>query len=238
MKRLMAALALLALDGTAHGFGGGVSGYSGKPGSGSCNDCHSGGPAPTTKLTGPAQLAPGEQQTYTLEVATGSATRCVGFDVAASDGTIGTVSQKNESVLQNNELTHTRNWPKGDPVQVQFSLTAPAAPGMVTLFANGLNSDCNDDSAGDNAAPATLAVAVVGAAVDLAGTVPPDMAAPPVKNGAHDEARWDCGCRVGGDAGSPPIVVVLVLALFGGSILWRHAGSRAAGSIARRYRRR
>jgi len=113
----------------AWGWGAGISGFSGRNGA-TCSECHFGGTAPMVTLSGPASLLAGQTATYTLDVITGASTAKVGFDVAAEAGTLGTVAgQPNESWIDNGELAHTKNWPSGKTVQVQFTFTAPADPG-------------------------------------------------------------------------------------------------------------
>jgi hypothetical protein len=210
-------LLLLPLPRIASGYGAGVFGYSGKPPAQSCNECHSGGAAPdSVALIGPTTLSPGEKATFTLDVITGASTAHVGFDIAASAGTLAKISgQPNESFVNSGEITHTKNWPKGATVQLMFSLTAPDTPGTLTLFVNALRSDGVDDTGGDRAAGATLDVSVSApdlAGADLAGeplldlsTVDAVSSATTVKpmpttspGPPRDEAHWACDCRVGG----------------------------------------
>ena len=148
----------------------------------------------------------------------------------ASDGVLGKIAgQVNESYLNSGELTHTKNWPKGATVQLMFSLTAPDAPGTVTLFVNALRSDGIDDTGGDGTGGATLDV-MVSAPIDLAGadlagdTL--DMAAVDAVSSAttvmpmptaspgppRDEAHWSCDCRIGSRA-APPLGALVVVAL-------------------------
>ena len=46
-------LVTLLVSGLAYANASGAIGYSGAPGTGSCNDCHSGGPMPSITLSGP-----------------------------------------------------------------------------------------------------------------------------------------------------------------------------------------
>src|SRR5205823_5909172 len=148
---------------------------------------------PAVTLAGPASLFTGETQTYTIDIVTAASTTAVGFDVAASDGTLGTVTQTNASQLLAGEVTHTSALAKGKEVRLMFTLTAPAAPGTVTLFAAGLASNGHDDTAGDSSAASTLTVTVgpPPANADLAGVdaVSGATSKPPV---AGDEPRWAC----------------------------------------------
>jgi hypothetical protein len=231
---LFSLVVLVALPRLAFGYGAGVFGYSGKPPAQSCSQCHGGGAGPSSvTLSGPTALGAGEKATYTLDVVTGASTAHVGFDVAASDGTIAKIAgQLNESYVDSGELTHSKNWPKGATVQLMFSLTAPATAGTVTLYVNALRSDGVDDTGGDGVGGATLDVTVSApsdlAGADLAGDVL-DLAAvdavssatavmpSPMTNAGppHDEAHWSCDCRVGGRRAPPlgSLVVVAPLAL-------------------------
>ena len=170
----------LAFPSAAHAFGAGVFGFSGKPPAQSCTMCHSGGAAPQVTLSGPSALAAGQTATYTIDIVTGASTAHAGFDIATSAGALATIAQTNESWLNSGEITHTRNWPKGSTIQLMFQLTAPAAPGPLTIFATALDSDGVDDTGGDGAASTTFAVDVQAppdlAGADFAGAPLPDLA--------------------------------------------------------------
>jgi hypothetical protein len=240
MRRAATTTALLALAcaGRAYGFGAGVSGFSGKPPAQPCSRCHGGGPAPSSvTLSGPARLSPGQSATYTLDIVTGASTAHAGFDVATSAGTIKAIAgQPNESYIAGGELTHTKNWPQGETVQLRFELVAPSLAGPLTLYVNALQSDGVDDTGGDGTAGATLAVDVAEpadlAGVDLAGTPPPDLLPPPDAISSatevkptpqpaavppHNEPKWACDCRIGGQgrdlgAGAAALLAPLLLA--------------------------
>jgi hypothetical protein len=230
--------ATLLCAGRAFGYGAGVFGYSGKPPAQSCNDCHSGGTAPAVTLSGPTSLPAGGSGTYALDIVTGASTSRVGFDVATSDGTIGKVVQTNESWINSGELSHTKTWPKGDMVRVQFTLTAPMS-GPVTLYATGLSSDGVDDTGGDTAASTTWNVDVVTdpsadlapAVEDLAGvdavsgaspppTIAPDLGPP------HDEPRWACACDLGHAPARPGVAMCLLAFAIVGLRYHRRGGRR------------
>lgn len=243
MSRLVAIALLFSTR--AWGFGAGISGYSGLTMGMNCNNCHSGGPAPTSvSISGPSTLEVGTQATYTLDVVTGASTACVGFDIGASGGRLGVITtQANQSYLIDppGEITHTKNWPAGGTVQLQFTFTAPAAASMVTLKAWALRSDCADDEGGDSGAGGKLAVNVVeatppdfaGSTLDLAGI---DFSAPEIpdlsssvdaissataqmtpdlgKLPPRDEPTWACNCQLGGRAPLPlPALALALLAL-------------------------
>ncbi|HZS37082.1 MAG TPA: choice-of-anchor V domain-containing protein [Polyangia bacterium] len=210
-----ALLLMMLLPASARAFIGGVSGSSGKSGT-TCAGCHAQtGAPPMVTLSGPAALVTGETETYSIDIVTGASTLAVGYDVAASDGTLGTIAQANASQIMNGELTHTSMLAKGKEVRVMFTLTAPAAPGTVTLFAAGLKSDGNDDTAGDSSAVAMLQVTVsAGTATpaDLAGVDAISGATPPPAP-AKDEPRWACSFGDGAGASLPALVGAALLAL-------------------------
>src|SRR3954447_6021115 len=79
---LRTALLSLSVSGLAFANASGAIGYSGAPGTGSCNDCHSGGAAPSVSLTGPDTLAAGQSGTYTFTVTGGSR---VGANIAITE---------------------------------------------------------------------------------------------------------------------------------------------------------
>jgi hypothetical protein len=219
MRFPLAIVASLCIAGAAHALGGGINGFSGKPPPSQCTDCHGPTPgiSPTVTLTGAAMINAGDTATYTLTIDTESDQRCVGFDIATSDGTLGTVAQSVETQILNGEVVHTRNWGKGKQVQIQLTLAAPLMAESLTLYASGLDTDCMDTESGDGFAATMLAVTVAGTNADFAGFVPPDLAmAGPA--GRVDEPKWACACTVGGarSRASPlgPLAVALLTLVF------------------------
>ncbi len=222
MRRVAIAIGIFfaaALPSPAHGFGAGVFGYSGKPPAESCNQCHSGGTAPTVTLSGPPSLAFGQTATYSIDIVTGASSHKVGFDIATDQGALAVVNQTNESWLNSGEITHTKNWAQGKEVRVMFNLTAPSTTGILTLYGTALNSDGVDDPSGDAAAAATLQVEVsaTGAPFDLSTLdaisnatekpTPQDMGPP------KDEARWACSFGEGAAASGLAFVAAALMAL-------------------------
>jgi hypothetical protein len=144
---------------------GGLAGYSGKPNATapagqSCNQCHSGGTAPTVALSGPATLAAGQSAEYTLTVKTGQSRAAAG--IAATDGVVltpisalrdsfGELVQDAPVVVSNGQATF------------RFRVTAPTAGGPLRLWAVGLASD-GSGAAGDRASQTTRDVTVTGGA--------------------------------------------------------------------------
>ncbi|MDB4966854.1 MAG: Transrane Gly-Cys-Arg domain protein [Myxococcales bacterium] len=232
------ALAVALAPAPAWGWGAGISGYSGHNGA-TCTECHFGGTAPSVLLRGPAILVAGQAGLYTLDVVTGASTAKVGFDVAASAGSLSTVAgQPNESWIDDGELAHTKNWPSGETVQLQFRFTAPADPGPLTLYLAALRSDGVDDRGGDGTASTTLAVDVVaseelddlGDSFDLAmvdavsGATTVQATPRPDAGPPRDEARWACDCQIARAAGFPDAgsLLLLIVAIS----IWNLARSR------------
>ena len=188
-------LALALVPRLVWAYGSGVVGYSGKSAINTCANCHSGAAADagavTATLSGPATLAAGGTGLYTLTI-TGGPAIVGGLDVSASAGTF-TVGQAMTQVLIG-ELTH--NQPLGfvgGTLKVVFNYTAPATPGLATLYAAGVSANGNLGSAGD--APATTTMTVtVGPATDAGGGI--------LDGGAGDGGvRGDGGGGGGGDGG-------------------------------------
>ena len=136
-------------------------GHSGKQGS-ICNDCHSGGMAPTVAFEGPTTVTVGDTATYTFSVHSArAAQKAAGFNVAVSAGTLATVASQGEQLISG-ELTHTA--PKNNTdaaASFQFTWTAPPSAGAATLFGAGNSVNRNGQSTGDRAAATTLIVTVV-----------------------------------------------------------------------------
>src|SRR5215468_6832347 len=97
---ILTALAVICCPISARASGGGISGVSGKTGS-TCTSCHSSGTPPTVTLTGPATVASGSTNTYTLSV---GGTGNHGLDLAASAGTF---SAGTGTRVLNGEITHS-----------------------------------------------------------------------------------------------------------------------------------
>jgi hypothetical protein len=214
-------LALALVPSGARAFTGGINGYSGQTPGMTCVSCHpQTGAPPMVTLSGPAQLFTGETETYSIDIVTGASGTPVGFDVAASAGTLGTITQSNESQLMLGELTHTANLARGKEVRVMFTLTAPATGGTVTLFGDGLKADGAGDTSGDSSALATLAITVAAppANADLASL--PDLAvvdavsaATPKPAALTDEPRWACSFGEGAGASLPALLAAALLLL-------------------------
>jgi Viral BACON domain len=128
------AVSLIFMSVPAYATSNGISGYSGKTGS-TCTSCHSSGTPPTVTLTGPASVASGSVNSYTLSV-TSSVAGNGGLDVAATAGTFtaGTGTQVLNGELVHSSPSSTRSW--------TFSWTAPTvtAATTVTMYAAAIDS--------------------------------------------------------------------------------------------------
>ena len=185
------ALAVLA-PGPAGAHSTGEVGHSGKQGP-ICNECHSGGTAPTVAFDGPTAVAVGETATYRLTVQSARASqRAAGFNVAVSAGALAAVANQGEQLLTG-ELTHTAPQNNVDgAASWQFTWTAPDVAGEATLFGAGNSVNRNGQSTGDRASATTLTVMVVAAATPSPTATPlpsPPDTAPPTVTGTPTETR-------------------------------------------------
>ena len=191
-------------------------GHSGKQGP-ICNECHSGGTAPTVTFDGPTAVAVGETATYRLTVQSARATqRAAGVNVAVSAGTLAPVANQGEQLITG-ELTHTAPQNNVDgAASWQFTWTAPDAAGEVTLFGAGNSVNRNGQSTGDRASATTLAVMVMAAATPSptatplpspTDTAPPTVAASPTDTRTPGPTRTPGGACAGDCDGSDTVAV-------------------------------
>jgi hypothetical protein len=166
MRRPILALALIAIPrfAFAHADGTKIAGYSGKTPNMTCNTnmCHFGGTPSTVTITGPKTLAAGAVGQYTLLIVNDSANAVnSGADIAVDSGTLA--AGNDTEALVSNEVVHKAPVKfAGGMAAYPFSLTAPASGGTVTIYAQGMQGDVDDDSAGDLATGATFQVTVTG----------------------------------------------------------------------------
>lgn len=181
----------------------GIAGYSGKTVGKICNDCHSGGTAPTVSLIGPDTLLPGAVGDYTLRVETAAAR--AGADIAATDG-VELAPGTNLKAQNLNEVSHSApTAPTGGAVEFLFKVTAPQTTGTIMLYAAGNAVDNSGNNGGDLAASTIKAVTVAAAPVITtdAGVSPAtdggDLPAVAVADGGGAVAT-----KSGGDGGTKP----------------------------------
>jgi len=144
-------------------FSGGITGRTQKNGTG-CN-CHGSLPsgAISVQILGPDVLTAGQTGTYTVTIS-GGPLSSAGTNIAASSGELKLLAGQGLQQL-GDELTHTApKLPQQESVSFAFSYTAPATPGVVTLYANGNSVNLSGDPTGDqwNFAP-DRPITVIGA---------------------------------------------------------------------------
>ncbi|HVO25889.1 MAG TPA: choice-of-anchor V domain-containing protein [Candidatus Margulisiibacteriota bacterium] len=160
-------ITVLAMATQAQAFSTGISSLS--FGSSGCNACHGGGLAPTVTLTGPATVAAGSTNVYTLQISVVGAQNKGGLNVAATDGTLavgGSAAAGTQTITGKNglkEITHSgAKTASGGFVTFSFQWTAPSVGGSVTFTGWGNAVNGNFNPSGDMAAMATLVVTVTG----------------------------------------------------------------------------
>lgn len=163
---LGAALATLFACASAQANGSGLAGYTGKPNAAapqgeSCNNCHSGGTAPTVAIDGPSSLAAGAVAEYQLVVTTGLAR--AGAGVAATDGVVltpvaGLRDSFGEMVQPSPQVV------SGGKFTFRFKVTAPMTGTSIRLWAVGLGANNNGSTSGDKATQTLRDIAITGGA--------------------------------------------------------------------------
>ena len=124
----------------------GITGATRKNGQG-CT-CHNPNPSSAVVVTinGPLTMAPGSTSNFTVTIS-GGPLAAAGTNIAASSGTL--VPQSGLQLI-GSELTHlSPKAPVNGIVTYNFSYTAPAATGSVTLYANGNSVNLNGNNTGD-----------------------------------------------------------------------------------------
>jgi hypothetical protein len=188
-------VAMIAFASAAHAHSAGIDGFSSKTNGKTCNNCHSGGTAPTVAFSGPMSLAAGSKATYTFTVTTGAT--LTGLDVAATNGV--SLAAGTNTQVRNSEITHTAGGVKtagAGKVAYTFDVQAPATPpdaGSIQLWGDGLAANGNGANTGDRSKAGTMMITITPASTTMdsgtsgdAGTQPPA----------------DAGSTPGDDAGS------------------------------------
>jgi MYXO-CTERM domain-containing protein len=233
MSRAIAVLGVLyvlAIPAPGYAFNNGASvvGHSGATGA-VCNNCHSGGTAPTVALSGPTTLAAGATGQYSFTITSKSTTdKIAGCDVAVSSSAAQLTPISTTVQAAGGEIVHKSAIPLSNgAVTVQLSVKAPATGGPLTLYAAGLVGDAVDTPTGKLAAKTMLAINVTGGAAGSpdggvvldAGT--PAGSATPAPSTANDPlpAPMAQGCSLthgsAAAATTPPSLVMLSLVLLG-----------------------
>lgn len=167
--RIAVSLAVFLTAGSAYANNGGLPGYSGKPtattpAGESCNQCHTGGAAPTVIINGPATLAAGQSAEYTLVVTTGLVR--AGAGIAGSDGVVltpvagGGLRDSFGEMVQDAPLTVS-----GGSATFRFTVKAPATGTTLKLWGVGLAANNATAQNGDRATHATRDVTITGGGV-------------------------------------------------------------------------
>lgn len=201
-------LSLCLLSASAFANSNGITGYSGKTASLTCNSCHSGGTAPTVVLTGPTTLAAGTTGQYALTIRGGAGV--VGGTNIAVSNTAASLDPGAGMKKVGSEITHTA--PKsfsGGEVRFDFSVVAPASGGTLTLFGAGNSASDSNAQNGDMAATTSLNVTITGGTGGGTdgGTGGPD-AGTGVDPGDGDEDKGGCSAT----GGAPLLVFSLIAA--------------------------
>jgi hypothetical protein len=145
-----------------------------------------------------------------------------GADIAVDNGTLA-VADPNSEALASGEVVHKMPVKfAGGMVAYKFHLTAPSTPGTVTIYAQGMQGDVDDDSAGDLATGTTFQVTVSGTPVSGSGGSPSG-------NGNNGNMSQMGGCST--VPGAQPIAGFGALALVGLGLLARRVLRRRAGMI-------
>jgi hypothetical protein len=151
----------VAVVGLAIASSGGISGYSGNPGTNfgqDCNACHAGGVAPTVTLSGPTTVPPGSVTTYALTL-TGGQQTTGGLGVSVTRGELAVTDPLTQ--LLDREITHFI--PKADGgsgITWTFDFQAPTAPTTVTMYAAGNSTNDGQGQNGDAASTDSLMISV------------------------------------------------------------------------------
>jgi len=155
----------LALADQANAFSSGITTAS--FGVNGCNQCHSGGVAPTVTLTGPTTVAPNSTNEYTFQILGTPPQVYGGLNVSTPDGvlSVGGANSAQTQTLPNlalvPEVTHSS--PKAadasNTVTFSFKWTAPSSFTTATLTAWGNSVNFNHSPSGDKAAMTTLVIA-------------------------------------------------------------------------------
>lgn len=141
---VMLAVGALALSpGTLRAIPSGIAGRTLKSTTSGCggSGCHGSSPAPsvTVSISGPDSLVAGQSAVYTVSV-TGASGADGGVDIAVRNGTLAIVSSWLK--ISSGEAVHRQR--VAVPSTYQVTYTAPAAPGVDTMYATGKDNGFNN----------------------------------------------------------------------------------------------
>ncbi len=220
------ALVALTLPSAALARPDGITGYSGQQGK-TCVSCHGSGDAvPTVALEGPATVQPGQTQQYTLVIRGGPASAGA-IDVSVDDPS-AMLQAGAGSKLSGSELVHAapKAFASGE-VRFPFTVVAPPAAGVMTVYAVGMSTNGNGGTSGDGVGSTQLQVQVAARGTD-GGTTPPPTdggttppppsgggtTTPPPPTGGQpgtvDELQPQTGCTAA--TGAPALAAIAALA--------------------------
>ena len=114
-----------------------------------CGSCHGAGATTgvTVTINGPDTVNTGQTNQYTLTI-TRSTKTGAGLDVAVRRGSLGVVSSNTH--ISNGEITHNDNLAMtSGTITIPFNYNAPGTDGLDTIFANGLATNSQGNSSGD-----------------------------------------------------------------------------------------
>lgn len=138
---------------------GGRAGRSGAAAGRDCTGCHAAGAAvPTVTVNGPASVAAGTANSYTVTI-TGGPALGAGVDIAASTGTL-IVTDATTKLLRN-EIVHSAPVPMpAASVTFTFDWQAPTAGTTATINVAGLSTNGANDDLADGTATSSLSIAI------------------------------------------------------------------------------
>ncbi len=118
----------------SYSYPGGVAGKTLKSTTAGCGSCHAFGTALTGTITGPDTVNAGQTAVFSITLNRSGSWKG-SLDIAAQFGTLAIGGGSAYLKLLSNELVHKASINFSNSITIQFSYTAPAAPGFDTLYA-------------------------------------------------------------------------------------------------------
>lgn len=144
-----------ALNDASTYYAGGPSSYSG-----ACADCHSADNVPFMTLSGPASVAPGSTNTYSLVVSGGQ--QDGNLDISIAGSVIDSGGTNVQILGQEQVHLSTGMASRAGKVALSFDWTAPDAPGDVIMYGVGRALSGGGSGEAGKASVASLAISVEG----------------------------------------------------------------------------